>query len=72
MKKSYKLEELGCAHCALKMEEAISKIDGVDEVSINYMTSKIKIKADDEKFEEILNIAQEEITKIERHCKIVR
>ena len=32
MKKSYKLEELDCAHCAAKMEEAIKKIGGVDLV----------------------------------------
>ena len=29
MKKMYMLEDLDCANCAAKMEEAISKIDGV-------------------------------------------
>lgn len=29
MKKTYMLEDLDCANCAAKMEEAISKIDGV-------------------------------------------
>ncbi len=71
MEKSYKLEELGCANCAQKMERAISKIDGVDRVKVNFMTSKIKIEADRNSFEEILNLAQQEITKIERNCKIV-
>ncbi|NLD18108.1 MAG: heavy-metal-associated domain-containing protein [Tissierellia bacterium] len=71
MKKSYRLEELGCANCAQKMESAISKIDGVDEVKINFMTSKIRITADDEKFDDVLNLAQQEITKLERDCKIV-
>jgi copper chaperone CopZ len=71
MEKSYKLEELGCANCAQKMERAISKIEGVDRVKVNFMTSKIKIEADRNSFEEILNLAQQEITKIERNCKIV-
>lgn len=53
------------------MESAISKIDGVDEVKINFMTSKIRITADDEKFDDVLNLAQQEITKLERDCKIV-
>lgn len=71
MKKSYKLEELGCPSCADKMERAICKIPGVEDASINFMTSKIKIEADEEKFEEIIEEAQNEISKIERNCKIV-
>ncbi len=71
MKKSYKLEDLGCPSCAQKMERAISKIDGVEEVNINFMTSKIKLKTDGDNIEDILNLAQKEISKIERNCKIV-
>lgn len=71
MKKSYKLEELGCPSCADKMERAICKIPGVEDANINFMTSKIKIQADEDKFDEILNLAQKEISKIERNCKIV-
>ena len=29
MKKKFKLQDLDCANCAAKMEEAIKKIDGV-------------------------------------------
>ncbi len=71
MKKSYKLEELRCPSCADKMERAICKIPGVEDVNINFMTSKIKIQGDENKFDEILNLAQKEISKIERNCKIV-
>ena len=31
MKKKFKLENLDCANCAAKMENAIKKIDGVTE-----------------------------------------
>ena len=31
MKKIYKLEDLDCANCAAKMEDAIKKIDGVND-----------------------------------------
>lgn len=71
MKKTYKLEELECAACANKMEDAINKLDDVATASINFMTSKLKLEAeniDDQLLDEI----QGEISKIERDCKIVR
>ena len=30
MKKKFKLQDLDCANCAAKMEDAIKKIDGVN------------------------------------------
>ena len=36
MKKKFKLDEVDCANCAAKMEDAIRKIDGVKEVSVNF------------------------------------
>ena len=35
MKKTFELEDLDCAHCAQKMQDAIAKIEGVDSVSVN-------------------------------------
>ena len=31
MRKSFKLDEIDCANCALKLEDAIKKVDGVDD-----------------------------------------
>jgi len=72
MKKKFKLEELDCANCAAKMEEAISKIPGVESASISFMAEKLTIEAEEDKFDEILDAAQAAITKVERNCKIVR
>ena len=33
MKKKFKLEDLDCANCAAKMEDAIKKIPGVNDAS---------------------------------------
>ncbi len=71
MKKTFKLEELDCAHCAAKMETAISKIDGVIEAKISFMTQKLTIEADDKDFDDILKAAQKAIKKIEPDCRIV-
>ena len=37
MKKTYKLRDLDCANCAQKMEEAIRKVEGVEDASVNFM-----------------------------------
>ena len=37
MKKHFKLVDLDCANCAAKMEDAIKKIDGVQNASVSFM-----------------------------------
>lgn len=70
MKKSYKLIDLDCANCAAKMEAAIKKLDGVINASISFMTQKLTIEADDEKFDIVLKQAADCIKKIEPDCRI--
>lgn len=71
MRKAFKLEELGCANCAAKMENAITKIDGVNKASISFMTSKLMLDVEDGALEVIIPQAQAAITDIEPDCKIV-
>lgn len=72
MKKVFKMEELECANCAAKMEAAISKLEGVEKVSISFMTQKMIIVADDEKIESIMDEAQKICKRFEPDCRIVR
>lgn len=53
MKKKFKCE-VDCANCALKLENAIKKVDGVEDVSINFMTQKLILTAADDKFDSVL------------------
>ncbi len=46
MKKIFKIE-VDCANCANKMEHAVSKIPGVTDVNITFMTQKMAITFDD-------------------------
>ena len=71
MKKTFELEELDCAHCAAKMEDAIRKIDGVISANISFMAQKLTIEAADEDFEKVLKSAQKAIKKVEPDCRIV-
>ena len=41
MKKKYKLNEIDCANCAMKLEEAVKAVDGVTSAKVNYMMQKL-------------------------------
>ena len=71
MKKTFKLTELDCAHCAAKMEDAIRKLPNVQAASINFVMQKLTIEAADECFDEVVAAAQKEINKVEPDCEIV-
>lgn len=72
MKKRYTIEDLCCANCAAKMEDAIRKIDGVNSATINFLTQKLTLDAEDATFDAILNQAETIIKKIEPDCVLVR
>lgn len=67
MKKKFILQGLGCAHCASKMETAISKLDGVNEATVNFLTQKLIIEGEDEKMPSIIEEAEKIVKKIESH-----
>jgi len=71
MKKTFELEDLDCAHCAQKMQDAIAKIDGVDSVIVNFLSQKMTLEAADEKFDDILKKAVDTIKKVEPDCTVV-
>lgn len=71
MKKSFKLENLECANCARKMEDAIKKLGGVEDVNISFITQKMTLTADDDKFDDVLKSAAKICKKIEPDCKIL-
>ena len=71
MKKTFKMIDLDCANCAAKMEDAIKKIDGVANASVNFMTQKMTLEADDARFDEIVKEAVKICKKVEPDCEIV-
>ena len=71
MKKTNALDELDCANCGLKMEEAVRKIEGVKSVNISFMTQKITLEADDADFDRVLKEAVKACKKVEPDCRIV-
>ena len=70
MKKKFKLTDLDCANCAAKMEDAIKKLDGVNDASVSFMMQKMTIDADDARFDEIMKEVVEVCQKVEPDCII--
>lgn len=70
MKKNYKLKDLDCANCAAKMENAIKKINGVNDASVSFMTQRLTIDADDSRFDAILKEVVSVCRKVEPDCVI--
>ena len=47
MSKTFKIE-VDCANCANLVEDAVKKVNGVKELSISFMTQKMKVKFEDD------------------------
>ena len=71
MKKVFVMENLDCANCAAKMEDAVRKIPGVNYVSISFMAQRMSIDADEEKFDEIMQKAQQVVRSVEPDTSII-
>lgn len=70
MKKIFKVEELDCAHCAQKIEDAVKKLDGVISANMNFMAQKFTLEANDDIFDDVLKSVLKLAKKIEPDCVI--
>ena len=71
MKKVFKLENLDCAACAAKLEDAIKKVNGVQEVSVNFVTKRLKLELDEENYDTIIKEIKKVCKKVEPDCTIL-
>ena len=71
MKKSIKLEDLDCANCAAKLENAVAAIDGVQRVTVSFMAQKMILEAPDDRFDDILKQVVKTAKKTVPDCTVV-
>lgn len=71
MKKVFGMEDLDCANCAAKMENAIKRIEGVEDANVSFMAQKLTLVADEDKFDDILKKAVKVCKKVEPDCRII-
>lgn len=70
MVKKYNVE-VDCANCAAKMEAACQKIEGVEKLTINFMTQKMTVEyADGQDGEALLKIIEKTCKKVDRDFEL--
>ena len=70
MKKTYKIE-VDCANCALKMEEAAKKTEGVVDAVVSFMTQKMKVEfAEGADEKQVMTSVLKACKKVEDDCEI--
>ena len=72
MRKSFKLDEIDCANCARKLQDELAALDGVDAVSVNFLTQKLTLSAADDCFDAVLERVVALAARVEPDCEIVR
>ena len=60
MTRTFILEDLDCAHCAQKIQDAVAKIDGVSNCTVTFLTQKLVYTVEDAKNAE----AEKEMRKV--------
>lgn len=70
MKKTYDIE-VDCAACALKMEEAAKKTEGVADATVNFMTLKMSVEfAEGAEEKKVMKQVLKNCKKVESDCEI--
>ncbi len=70
VKKTYKIE-VDCANCALKMEEAAKKVEGVQDAVVSFMTQKMKVEfAENADEKAVMQSVRKACRKVEDDCEI--
>ena len=65
------MQDLDCSNCAAKMERAIKELEGVNSVSISFLTQKMVLEAEETQMDAILKQAKKICRKIEPDCEII-
>ncbi len=72
MKKKFKMNEIDCANCAAKMEDAIKKIPGVEDATMSFITQKLTLVCPEEEMERILAEAEKACDRVDPGTRILR
>jgi len=71
MRKTYILEDLDCANCAAKIEEAVGKLDGVSKSTVTLLTQKLVIEVEEDKASTIVKDIKAIVKKFEPDVEVI-
>ena len=68
--KEFELEGLNCSNCAVKIEDQVKKLEGMENVELNFATSTLKVAAEESRLEKIKAELQQISERIEPGVKV--
>ncbi|WP_423253626.1 heavy metal translocating P-type ATPase [Melissococcus plutonius] len=71
MRKIYRLEGLDCANCAMKIENAIQKVQGINHASVDFLSTKLTIETENMQASQIEADTKKVIQRIEPTVKLI-
>ena len=71
MKKLYILEDLDCAHCAEKIQDAVAQLDGVTSSKVTFLTQKLAVEVEDDKAAGITALVKKTVNKFEPDVTVI-
>lgn len=69
MRKIAKITGLDCANCAAKLEHALSKIEGVEHVQLNFMAQRVTFELKEDTVEATITEIKKVTKKMEPECE---
>ncbi|MFR1565876.1 MAG: cation transporter [Christensenellales bacterium] len=68
MKKIFRVTGLDCPNCAAKMQRGIEKLDGVNEVTVDFIGQKIVLDAEEADFADVIDRMVRVCKKVDSDC----
>lgn len=70
VKRELLLDGLDCANCALKIENGVSKIKGINECSVNFVTKTLSMYTTSDMDEQVVEEVRRKVLRLEPHIRI--
>ena len=71
MKRVFEMEDLDCANCAAKMEDAIRKIEGVAAVRVLFIQQSMELEYDESREKEIFKAIKKAVRHVEPDTQVL-
>lgn len=68
MRKVYQIKEIDCANCALKIEDAVKKMDGIQDVHLDFARESLTVEGDSKSI--LLTKIQDVVNQVEPGVKV--
>ena len=71
MRKVYRVEDLDCANCALKIEKGIAALPGVTYACLNFISGRLTVEAAEEEMEAVMKEVAKVCRRVDPGCRII-